>query len=154
MKSIIEPVCASETIQPRLCFCGVHASFKVSWTTNNPGRRFFNCGSKRVEKCEFFQWYDNYPGKWLNATLGTLLNRVDELEGFVENERVKIDMGDASTVTLLDRVNKLECFVKNERDSRFLLERVDRLYVSNGRLKLVILILLFVVGMLICHMYF
>ncbi|KAM7525704.1 hypothetical protein LguiA_015606 [Lonicera macranthoides] len=40
------------------CFCGEVAPIRVSWTSRNPGRRFFGCKKYGNNGCNFFQWVD------------------------------------------------------------------------------------------------
>nr|POE65459.1 hypothetical protein CFP56_49538 [Quercus suber] len=47
---------------PRMCYCPSPAKsvLVVSWTENNPGRRFYGCPNYWVgRKCKFFQWVDD-----------------------------------------------------------------------------------------------
>ncbi|KAI3701432.1 hypothetical protein L6452_26498 [Arctium lappa] len=40
-----------------VCHCGLFATIRTSWTTKNPGRRFYGC-PRKVSRCDFFSWYD------------------------------------------------------------------------------------------------
>ncbi|XP_075666456.1 uncharacterized protein LOC142636206 [Castanea sativa] len=47
---------------PRMCYCPSPQKpvLVVSWTENNPGRRFYGCPNYWVgKKCKFFQWIDD-----------------------------------------------------------------------------------------------
>ncbi|KAK4581740.1 hypothetical protein RGQ29_025060 [Quercus rubra] len=45
---------------PTQCFCSERPVLVVSWTPENPGRRFYECPNYWVgRKCKFFQWHDN-----------------------------------------------------------------------------------------------
>ncbi|KAL5705576.1 hypothetical protein ACHQM5_023865 [Ranunculus cassubicifolius] len=39
-----------------VCYCGILAKECISWTTENPGRRFQNCATKT---CDFWSWLDD-----------------------------------------------------------------------------------------------
>nr|KAJ0218705.1 hypothetical protein LSAT_V11C300109430 [Lactuca sativa] len=40
-----------------LCFCGNVAVVRTSWTSRNPGRRFYAC-PKMGSRCGFLGWFD------------------------------------------------------------------------------------------------
>ena len=40
-----------------ICHCGAPATIRTSWTSKNPGRRFYGC-PRKVGKCDYFSWYD------------------------------------------------------------------------------------------------
>ncbi|XP_062173577.1 uncharacterized protein LOC133879042 [Alnus glutinosa] len=44
------------------CKCGLRSPLRTSWTTVNPGRRFFGCSmydaQKKVGQCRFSVWFD------------------------------------------------------------------------------------------------
>ncbi|XP_050241862.1 uncharacterized protein LOC126690777 [Quercus robur] len=45
---------------PARCFCSERPVVVVSWTSDNPGRRFYGCPNYWVgRKCKFFQWLDD-----------------------------------------------------------------------------------------------
>ncbi|KAL0002023.1 hypothetical protein SO802_015804 [Lithocarpus litseifolius] len=45
---------------PFRCYCAKKPVLVVSWTANNPGRRFYGCPNYWVgQKCKFFQWRDD-----------------------------------------------------------------------------------------------
>jgi len=33
---------------PPLCYCGVHARLRYSWTSDNPGRKWYGCIKYKV----------------------------------------------------------------------------------------------------------
>ncbi|WMV42553.1 hypothetical protein MTR67_035938, partial [Solanum verrucosum] len=44
-----------------VCLRGTPPILKISWTNDNPGRRFLGCrhyGSLFQNPCKFFDWYD------------------------------------------------------------------------------------------------
>ncbi|KAL4280940.1 hypothetical protein GQ457_03G011290 [Hibiscus cannabinus] len=43
-----------------VCYCDVRSKLTMSWTYENPGRRFWGCGNYRngVRGCKYFSWYD------------------------------------------------------------------------------------------------
>ncbi|KAK4604034.1 hypothetical protein RGQ29_012515 [Quercus rubra] len=45
---------------PTRCFCSEKPVLVVSWTPDNPGRRFYGYPNYWVgRKCKFFQWHDD-----------------------------------------------------------------------------------------------
>ncbi|XP_050259976.1 uncharacterized protein LOC126705037 [Quercus robur] len=45
---------------PMRCYCNKKHVLVVSWTSDNPGRRFYGCPNYWVKrKCKFFQWRDD-----------------------------------------------------------------------------------------------
>ncbi|KAL8521089.1 hypothetical protein ACS0TY_011583 [Phlomoides rotata] len=45
----------------RFCECGQPARVRISWTVNNPGRRFYGCKFWKVDGggCRYFSWLDD-----------------------------------------------------------------------------------------------
>lgn len=41
------------------CHCGDVAPIMMSWTDDNPGRRFVGCCNFKRGKCKFFKWIDD-----------------------------------------------------------------------------------------------
>lgn len=41
-----------------LCGCGEPTPIRVSWTKENPSRRFAGCKNYKVNPCGFFEWVD------------------------------------------------------------------------------------------------
>ncbi|KAL8249741.1 hypothetical protein R6Q59_006609 [Mikania micrantha] len=39
------------------CWCGKEAVIRTSWTSRNPGRRFYSCPDQR-SNCSFITWVD------------------------------------------------------------------------------------------------
>ncbi|XP_050245945.1 uncharacterized protein LOC126693934 [Quercus robur] len=45
---------------PMTCYCNKKLVLVVTWTEDNPGRRFYGCPNYWVgRKCRFFQWRDD-----------------------------------------------------------------------------------------------
>ncbi|GKE04149.1 zinc finger, GRF-type containing protein [Tanacetum coccineum] len=41
-----------------LCFCGLPAVTRTSWTDTNPGRKFLGCPQIEGQRCIYFGWLD------------------------------------------------------------------------------------------------
>ena len=80
------------------CHCGYPALIRVSWTKENPGRRFAGCKNFRVQPCNFFKWIDNDDLKTYKATLyelhcmyRDLQRKHDDLKNMVETDKNKYE---------------------------------------------------------------
>eukprot|EP00891_Asterochloris_glomerata_P006968 jgi/Astpho2/6968/fgenesh1_pg.00107_%23_36_t len=47
-----------QALPPPSCQCGEPATERVSWTTNNPERKFYKCSQAKGEGCNYFAWAD------------------------------------------------------------------------------------------------
>ena len=58
-----------------VCHCGAPALVKTSWTSKNPGRRFYGC-PRKVSRCDFFCWYDQQMcSRAMEVILGLLRSK-------------------------------------------------------------------------------
>ncbi|KAL4297525.1 hypothetical protein GQ457_12G003780 [Hibiscus cannabinus] len=74
-----------------VCYCGLVTEIKTSWTTGNPGRRFFGCknhASLRYKSCRFMQWYDPPMTPRATVVLNGLLRKLNGLEMGRKKERI------------------------------------------------------------------
>ncbi|KAL6626781.1 hypothetical protein ACP70R_030507 [Stipagrostis hirtigluma subsp. patula] len=46
---------------PEFCHCGEKAALWISWSDENPGRRYMTCYRAREGGCEYARWYDASP---------------------------------------------------------------------------------------------
>ncbi|WOG95433.1 hypothetical protein DCAR_0414752 [Daucus carota subsp. sativus] len=54
---------STKSLEQKCCWCGKRAWVNTSWTHNNPGRRFYTCGTMKNikdvgDRCNFFEWFD------------------------------------------------------------------------------------------------
>ncbi|KAK8478114.1 hypothetical protein V6N13_032707 [Hibiscus sabdariffa] len=72
-----------------ICRCGLEAKVVVSWTDDNPGRRFYgykNYG--RESHCRFFAWYDAPLTPRARVVIVGLLRKVKKMERAKKIERI------------------------------------------------------------------
>ncbi|CAI9291707.1 unnamed protein product [Lactuca saligna] len=62
-----------------LCFCGNVAVVRTSWTSRNPGRRFYAC-PKMGSKCGFVGWFDPPMCQRLIVIIPGLLRTMNRYE--------------------------------------------------------------------------
>ncbi|XP_074362702.1 uncharacterized protein LOC141702974 isoform X2 [Apium graveolens] len=57
---LLTALSAAKKREQKWCWCGKRARVNNSWTHNNPGRRFYTCGTvKEVGAgCYFFEWFN------------------------------------------------------------------------------------------------
>ncbi|KAB2097170.1 hypothetical protein ERO13_A01G145614v2 [Gossypium hirsutum] len=72
------------------CSCGDLAKLIMSWSNDNPGRRFFGCnkfGSRFRKPCRFFSWFDPSLTPRSRMVLLGLLKKLRTLEDTRKRER-------------------------------------------------------------------
>uniref|UniRef100_A0A0E0KHD1 GRF-type domain-containing protein n=1 Tax=Oryza punctata TaxID=4537 RepID=A0A0E0KHD1_ORYPU len=79
----------------RLC---VKAARWISWSPDNPGRRYFKCRNAQEGGCGFYTWYDGPTTTFIREVLNDLRDAVwsarREKEGLVlaiQEERMKVE---------------------------------------------------------------
>ncbi|KAH1129834.1 hypothetical protein J1N35_001212 [Gossypium stocksii] len=73
-----------------LCYYGNPAKLNMSWSYDNPGRRFFGCkkfGNRFRKPCRFFSWFDPPLTPRSRVVLLRLLKKVRTLEDARKRER-------------------------------------------------------------------
>ncbi|CAI9268252.1 unnamed protein product [Lactuca saligna] len=78
-----------------LCRCGVEASFSISWTDKNSGRKFRGCTNYKdpSKYCKFFMWLDPpLPSEdYKNLMYQMHLALVGMVDGNAQLEQVNVD---------------------------------------------------------------
>ncbi|KAH1129193.1 hypothetical protein J1N35_000571 [Gossypium stocksii] len=73
-----------------ICYCGNPAKLNMSWSNDNPGRRFFGCkkfGNGFQKPCRFFSWFDPPLTPHARVVLLGLMKKVKTLENARKRER-------------------------------------------------------------------
>ncbi|XP_031093055.1 uncharacterized protein LOC115997606 [Ipomoea triloba] len=67
------------------CNCGNELTLQTSWSSENPGRRFWNCvGINGMHSCGFFAWFDPPMCLRSKKIIPELLKRVNRNEEEIE----------------------------------------------------------------------
>ncbi|KAL4278383.1 hypothetical protein GQ457_03G018850 [Hibiscus cannabinus] len=74
----------------QFCHCGCRAELKTSWTSTNPGRRFFGCPNfgRNTKKCNLFEWFDAEIADRPRIVIVGLLKKRSEMENARKHERM------------------------------------------------------------------
>ncbi|XP_062154844.1 uncharacterized protein LOC133862932 [Alnus glutinosa] len=99
-----------------LCYCGVRARLRYSWTSDNPGRKWYGCIKyKEAGDCDFFRWADN--------DMTSYEKRLEEhMRDMEEGRRADIEEVEKMTMANIDRLEKLIETKYNEQYARLRLE--------------------------------
>uniref|UniRef100_I1QYB8 GRF-type domain-containing protein n=1 Tax=Oryza glaberrima TaxID=4538 RepID=I1QYB8_ORYGL len=59
-----------------MCDCRVKAARWISWSSDNPSRRYFKCRNAREGGCGFYAWYDGPTTTFIREVLNDLRDAV------------------------------------------------------------------------------
>uniref|UniRef100_A0A0E0J0D4 GRF-type domain-containing protein n=1 Tax=Oryza nivara TaxID=4536 RepID=A0A0E0J0D4_ORYNI len=118
-----------------MCDCHVKAARWISWSPDNPSRRYFKCRNAREGGCGFYAWYDGPTTTFIREVLVS-----EEGEGktclAIQEERMKVE--EKIIERELEAARKLSCdyaeriAVLKDRNSRLAKERCYLLVVVMG----------------------
>ncbi|WCJ33404.1 hypothetical protein M5689_014770 [Euphorbia peplus] len=77
------------------CKCGDFAVERVSWTSANPGRRFFGCKHYETTKpsCGYHSWIDEQAPRHYRNVMNGLLNDLKEKDRIIVSQKKLITGG-------------------------------------------------------------
>ncbi|BAS78843.1 Os02g0508200 [Oryza sativa Japonica Group] len=75
-----------------LCNCGAKAARWISWSRDNPGRRYFKCSDARNGGCEFYKWFEGPTSSFIRDLLNDLRDAVWSLR--MEKEQLEVAAAD------------------------------------------------------------
>ncbi|KAK3157668.1 hypothetical protein QOZ80_2AG0125840 [Eleusine coracana subsp. coracana] len=61
---------------PVFCHCGQKAALWISWSDDNPGRRYMKCYRAREGGCDLYEWYEGPVDPFVSTLLVDLRNVV------------------------------------------------------------------------------
>ncbi|KAI7746910.1 hypothetical protein M8C21_018572 [Ambrosia artemisiifolia] len=87
---------------PIYCRCGREAIVRTSWTSKNPGRRFYSCPIKASQCGGFLCWVEP------DNVIAGLLRSKNELEGSITELQGSISELEAVNEVLVDKLKAKE----------------------------------------------
>uniref|UniRef100_A0A0E0BAJ1 GRF-type domain-containing protein n=1 Tax=Oryza glumipatula TaxID=40148 RepID=A0A0E0BAJ1_9ORYZ len=139
-----------------LCRCGTKAAKWISWSVDNPDRRYYKCANARSGGCDFFDWYEGPTSSFirdllndLRAAVFNLRREKDELQIAVEDGRSKALELDEATQEL-DTLRRELATVRsaaNESEAKLAVLKDRNCRLENER---IVLLSLLVVVCAIC----
>ncbi|KAK9705532.1 hypothetical protein RND81_07G064200 [Saponaria officinalis] len=107
------------------CNCKVPLALRKSWTSENPGRRFFTCKfynpGTNFRGCEFFKWYDQNQCGWQRDVINELVLEKKLLSKELEIVKVENSHLEEQNNRLKEEIELLRMrttFDDNESDER------------------------------------
>ncbi|KAL3824603.1 hypothetical protein ACJIZ3_020632 [Penstemon smallii] len=95
-------------IQGRTCRCGSKVRMFTSRTQQNPGRRFLRCPGVCGQRCDFFEWVDQYGCDHGAAIVPGLIVRLNQLEGQYRMVETEINRLETENRRLLESFVNLQ----------------------------------------------
>ncbi|CAO2198948.1 unnamed protein product [Urochloa humidicola] len=111
------------------CHCRMKAALWISWSDDNPGRRYLKCFRARHGGCQFVRWFEGPWHPFVQSLLVDLRDAVWSLKQ--ENKDLQVALSDA--------VMKLEQEKKEVAELKLKLQRMEseaqNAMVHDGRMK-------------------
>ncbi|KAG2602659.1 hypothetical protein PVAP13_5KG701000 [Panicum virgatum] len=86
-----------------MCRCGLKAPRWISWSDENPGRRYYQCRRGRSDMdCGFLMWIDPEPTPFMKTLLLDLRDAVWRLKK--DNAELQLRLGDGLEVPRLKEI--------------------------------------------------
>ncbi|KAG2587970.1 hypothetical protein PVAP13_5NG185900 [Panicum virgatum] len=108
-----------------VCMCNIKAPRWISWSDDNPGRRYYRCSRARTEgDCGFYVWFDLEHKTFMKNLLFDLRNAVWELRSKAED------------ITELKQINEM---VSSENKDKVLVLKAQERDLEEKNKQLVLL---------------
>ncbi|CAL4974521.1 unnamed protein product [Urochloa decumbens] len=92
------------------CYCRKKAALWISWSDDNPGRRYLKCFRARDGGCEFVRWYEGPHNAFVQGMLIDLRDAVWALK----RERADLQKALGDAAMLLEQQQKETAALKKE----------------------------------------
>ncbi|EEE66532.1 hypothetical protein OsJ_23019 [Oryza sativa Japonica Group] len=90
---------------PVFCRCKAKAARWISWSVDNPGRRYFKCRNAQDGGCDFFDWCDKLTSSFLRELLNDLRDAVMSLR--MEKDQLRQEVEECRE-RLVEDTNRIE----------------------------------------------
>ncbi|TKY48452.1 hypothetical protein E2542_SST25871 [Spatholobus suberectus] len=73
-----------------VCKCGALSKLKISWSDDNPGKRFYGCGNYNgsIGRCDYFIWYNPLTNDFHANLFNKLKKEIKNLKLELEAHKV------------------------------------------------------------------
>ncbi|CAN6292834.1 unnamed protein product [Urochloa humidicola] len=112
-----------------LCFCRRKAALWISWSDENPGRRYLKCYRAREGGCNFITWYEGPLHPFVASLLIDLRDAVWSLKEV--NRDLRLQLGDV-TLKLEQEKNETAALKKELQRME---KEVEEFKLRDGRMK-------------------
>ncbi|GER41253.1 GRF zinc finger containing protein [Striga asiatica] len=98
---------SSRRVAGVFCTCGEVARLQTSWTTNNPGRRYFDCAQNG---CRFWNWFDPPMCARSKEIIPGLLSKINRLQAATNrhNAESATEFEDKDKEMYMKKIKKLD----------------------------------------------
>ncbi|KAG2610285.1 hypothetical protein PVAP13_4KG179433 [Panicum virgatum] len=116
-----------------LCQCGRKAGLWISWSNDNPGRRYLKCYNAHSGGCNFMGWFEGPVHKFVR---GLLIDLRDTVWG-LKRERVELKAALADAVVKMEQQKEEISALKVENEA---LKAANKASAQKSLMKTVLLI--------------
>ncbi|WVZ50463.1 hypothetical protein U9M48_001711 [Paspalum notatum var. saurae] len=98
---------------PMFCYCGKKAALWISWSDDNPGRRYLKCYRARDGGCSYLDWYEGPSDPFVCSLLRDLRDAVWSTKR--DRAELKVALTDAEVVIERQKQGMLKALDEVER---------------------------------------